>query len=212
MATFAEHQRRLQPNDRPETRVNGDEVLVSDPRANVSPAGHVEAKFQRLCCGLSKQPRPFSCEPQTASRHAMNLGEQFRSNVFTVEPSDPISHAVWKMKDENIGAVVVVKDRKVVGILTDRDVALHLALETADPSTPVEQIMTKDVKTIWEDQGVFNATQYMMGHHMGRLPIINRQDELVGMVTMDDIFALVVQELRNLSQAVSPSLADKVSW
>jgi CBS domain-containing protein len=142
----------------------------------------------------------------------MNLGEQFRSNVVTIEPTDPISQAVWKMKDENVGAVVVVKDRKVVGILTDRDVALHLGLDTADSSTPVENIMTKNVKTIWEDQGVFNATQYMMGHHMRRLPIINRDDELVGMVTMDDIFALLAQELRNLSQAVSPSLADKVAW
>jgi predicted transcriptional regulator len=87
-----------------------------------------------------------------------------------------------------------------------------LGLDTADSSTPVENIMTKNVKTIWEDQGVFNATQYMMGHHMRRLPIINRDDELVGMVTMDDIFALLAQELRNLSQAVSPSLADKVAW
>ena len=140
----------------------------------------------------------------------MNLGEQFGSEVVTVAPDDSIQHVAWKMKDENIGAVVVVDgSQKVVGIVTDRDLAIKLGLGDADPETPVEQVMNKKVLTIWDDQGVFNATQYMMGHHVRRLPIVDRQDRLVGMVTMDDIFALLAQELRNLSEAVTPSLANK---
>jgi CBS domain-containing protein len=139
----------------------------------------------------------------------MNLGEQFRSDVVTVGPDDTIQSAVWKMKDENVGAVVVLENRKVVGILTDRDVALKLGLSEAGLATPVSEVMTKDVLTIWEDQGIFNATQYLMGHQIRRLPIINRKNELVGMVTLDDLVALLAQELRNLSQAVAPALAEK---
>jgi CBS domain-containing protein len=139
----------------------------------------------------------------------MNLGEQFRSNVVTVEPDETIQSAVWKMKDENVGAVVVLENRKVVGMLTDRDVALKLGLGDAGLATPVREVMTQDVLTIWEDQGIFNATQYLMGHQIRRLPIINRKNELVGMVTLDDLVALLAQELRNLSQAVAPALAEK---
>jgi CBS domain-containing protein len=139
----------------------------------------------------------------------MNLGEQFRSEVVTVEPDETIQSAVWKMKDENVGAVVVRENRKVVGILTDRDVALKLGLGEAGLATPIRDVMTQEVLTIWEDQGIFNATQYLMGHQIRRLPIINRKNELVGMVTLDDLVALLAQELRNLSQAVAPALAEK---
>jgi CBS domain-containing protein len=139
----------------------------------------------------------------------MNLGEQFRSEVVTVEPDETIQSAIWKMKDENVGAVVVLENRKVVGILTDRDVALKLGLGEAGLATPVREVMTRDVLTIWEDQGIFNATQYLMGHQIRRLPIINRNNELVGMVTLDDLVALLAQELRNISQAVAPALAEK---
>jgi len=58
----------------------------------------------------------------------------------------------------------------------------------------------------------FNATQYLMGHKVRRLPIISRDNELVGMVTLDDLFALLAQELANLSKAVAPSLAEKSSY
>ena len=132
----------------------------------------------------------------------MKLGEQFRSEVVAVPPDVPIRAAAWRMKDQNIGAVVVVEDHKVVGIVTDRDLALKLGLDEATPETPIEKIMSKPVLTIWDDQGVFNATQYLMGHHVRRLPIIDRENNLVGMVTLDDIFALLADEMRNLGRAV----------
>lgn len=139
----------------------------------------------------------------------MNLGELFRSEVITVTPDDSIATAMRKMDDENVGAVVVVRDRKVVGILPDRDVALALAMNDGRPETPVSDVMTRDVHTIWEDQGVFNATQYMQGHKVRRLPIINRDNELVGMVTLDDLVGLLSHELHNVSSAITPVLAEK---
>ena len=139
----------------------------------------------------------------------MNLAELFRSEVVTVSPNDTIAVAVSEMRDHNVGAVVVVRDRAVEGILTDRDVALALALGGVSAAAPVSEIMTRDVVTIWEDQGVFNATQYMQGHQVRRLPVINRDNELVGMVTLDDIVALLAGELRNVTGAITPVLSDK---
>jgi CBS domain-containing protein len=140
----------------------------------------------------------------------MNLGQQFRSKVVTIEPATTIRDAVARMKKENVGAVVAVRGREVAGILTDRDVAMALGTGKANPDMPVDEIMTKKVITIWEDQGLFNATQYFLGHQVRRLPIINRDNELVGIVTLDDVLALLGRELFNVTKAVAPSLADKI--
>ena len=112
----------------------------------------------------------------------MNLSEMFQSDVISVDPEATIEHVVHKMKHDNVGAVVVTDDGIVVGIVTDRDIAITLALNEAKRGTPVNEIMTKDVITIWDDQGVFNATQYLLGHKIRRLPIIDRSNHLVGMV------------------------------
>ena len=113
------------------------------------------------------------------------------------------------MKHNNVGAVVVTDDEVVVGIVTDRDIAFKLALNEAKPGTPVNEIMTKDVITIWDDQGVFNATQEMLGHKIRRLPIIDRSNHLVGIVTSDDLLVLLARELFNVTKAIEPALALK---
>lgn len=139
----------------------------------------------------------------------MNLGQQFRSKVVTVEPAAPLREAVARMQKENVGAVVAVRGKEIAGILTDRDVALALGSGKAAPETPVADIMTRKVITIWEDQGVFNATQYFLGHKIRRLPIVNRDNELVGIVTTDDLLALLGRELLNVAKVVEPSLGLK---
>jgi CBS domain-containing protein len=141
----------------------------------------------------------------------MLLSELFDNDVVTVSPSASVFEVARKMKDENVGAVVVTDDdHKVVGIVTDRDVALAVALGEASSGSPVTDVMTVDVKTIWDDQGVFYATQYFAGHHIRRLPIIDRQDRLVGMMTTDDLFGLFAREMFNVAQALEPALGEHV--
>jgi CBS domain-containing protein len=142
----------------------------------------------------------------------MLLQDMFRDGreVVTAEPNDTIAQATRKMKEADVGAVIVTEGGKVVGILTDRDVALATVLGEASPESPVSEVMTKDVKTIWADQGVFNATQYLAGQKVRRLPVIDRKNRLVGLVTADDLFALLSRELFNVSQALEPALHETV--
>jgi CBS domain-containing protein len=137
---------------------------------------------------------------------AMNLSEQFNQDVATAAPETTIGEVVARMRERNVGAVVVIQKRKVVGIVTDRDVALALGGGQATVDQPVSEVMTRKVRTIWDDQGVFNATQYFFGHKVRRLPIINRDDELVGIVTLDDVLYLLCRELFNVSRALDPAL------
>jgi CBS domain-containing protein len=139
----------------------------------------------------------------------MNLGQQFRSEVVTIEPAAPLAEAVSRMASQGVGAVVAVQGRRVAGILTDRDVALALGQGKATAQTPVKDVMTKDVVTIWEDQGIYDATQYFIGRGFRRLPIVNRDNELVGIVTFDDLVSLLAHELINVTRAVDRSLARK---
>ena len=138
----------------------------------------------------------------------MKLGEQFKKDVVTVLPDASIRRVAFSMRDRGVGAVVVVNEKgKPVGIVTDRDVALALAVDEKDPDTPVSEIMPGELITIGEKEGIFNATQYIFGYQVRRLPIVDSDGKLVGIVTMDDLLSLLARELHNLTEgAVQPVL------
>jgi CBS domain-containing protein len=139
--------------------------------------------------------------------HVMNLMEIVHAEPVTMRQEQPLANAVAFMEAKNVGAVVVIDDeRKIVGIITDRDIALALGSGQVTTGTPVADVMTREVHTIWQDQGIFNATQYMMGHKVRRLPIIDRQEHLVGMVTADDLIGLFARELLNVATSLEPAL------
>lgn len=140
----------------------------------------------------------------------MNLSEMFQEQVATVEPTSSIGAAAKLMKEKNVGAVVVTRGRKVVGIVTDRDMTIQCIAGGVNVASPVSEIMSSPVITIWDDQGIFNATQYLRGHKVRRLPIIDRQDNLMGMMTADDLAALLSRESLNVAQAYEPALGTNV--
>lgn len=139
----------------------------------------------------------------------MNLGEMFQSDVVTSAPSDSIRRVVNKMRDKNVGAVVITEGKKLVGIVTDRDVAIDLSLPGSSADRPVREIMTKDVHSVWDDQGIFNATQAFLGYKVRRLPIINHDGELMGIVTLDDIMSLLSREMHNVCRSIGPAIQEE---
>ncbi len=145
----------------------------------------------------------------------MKLSELFRSEVVTAQPDDTIRQATQKMKEKDVGAVVIVENEKVAGILTDRDVALKVVAGNVSPDSPVSEVMTKKVVTIWDDEGVFNATQYLSGNKCRRLPIIQREGSLgegplVGILSSDDLVAMLARELFNVARVLEPALGERV--
>ena len=138
----------------------------------------------------------------------MKLGEQFKKDVVTAEPDASIRKVTFLMRDRGVGAVVVVNGKgKPVGIVTDRDVALALAVDEKDPDVPVSEIMPGEIVTIGENEGIFNATQYIFGYQVRRLPIVDSDGKLIGIVTMDDLLSLLARELGNLTEgAIQPVL------
>lgn len=117
-----------------------------------------------------------------------------KPGVHTVTPGDTVYHALRLMADRNIGAVVVVADDRVAGILSERDYARKIVLlGKLSKETAVAEIMTTEVVTI--DPG-WTAEQCMalMNHRRVRhLPVIE-EDRLVGIVSIGDVVRAVVDE------------------
>lgn len=142
----------------------------------------------------------------------MLLQDMFRGGeeVVTVSPEEPLRRVAELMKERNVGAVVVTQNAKVAGMITDRDLALASMLSEASRETPVKDVMQKEVRSIWADEGVFNACQAFAGYKVRRLPVVDRDGKLVGIVSVDDLLAMLARETFNASKALEPSLSVKM--
>lgn len=138
----------------------------------------------------------------------MILKELFRerSEVVTLTMDDRISDAAELMRREKIGCVVIVDDRHIEGIITDRDIALGLALGAATPDSFVAEVMTKGVATINESTSLLETTRFFRNVRVKRLPVVDDENQLVGIVSTDDIMALLAREFFDTCAALEPNL------
>ena len=118
----------------------------------------------------------------------MNVGSVMTHDVTVFNPSDSVRAAAEVLKSINIGSAPVCNGRSLVGIITDRDIAGRAVADGRDPNhTPVEQVMTRDVVYCFEDQDVEEVADAMASSQVRRMPILNRQHQLVGIVSLGDL-------------------------
>ena len=134
------------------------------------------------------------------------LADRFAKEVVTAGPLDSLGRVGTLMLEHNVGTVVIVEKSKPVGILTDRDLALALGARGCATDTPSQEVMSKPVTTIHQSKGVFDATEYMMGYEVRRLPIVDDDNRLVGLVSMDDLLQLFGRELHHLAEGIKPEV------
>lgn len=116
----------------------------------------------------------------------MKIQDIMTRSVHWVRPADTIADAARSMAEHDIGAVPVVEDSKVVGIVTDRDIAVRAVTGAISPDTQVRRIMTDSVLTCSPDDEVESALRLMSMEQVRRLPVSKDNAELVGMVTLAD--------------------------
>jgi CBS domain-containing protein len=120
--------------------------------------------------------------------HTMNVSEIMTTNVATAEPDTTLEEIASMMKDENVGAIPIVDDEELIGIVTDRDIVVRCVAEGKDPAeVEVEEILTEDLETIAPDDDVREAAQIMQRKQIRRLPVCDDDGKLVGMVALGDI-------------------------
>lgn len=139
----------------------------------------------------------------------MKINDIFTRIVITARPEESLAAVAVKMREHNVGAVVVEEDRRPVGIITDRDLAMALGARGVSPQVPVKEVMTRNVLAIPEDTGIFTATKYIRDRQVRRLPIVDREDRLVGMVSLDDLLRALAGELFNLAEGIQREMKVK---
>jgi CBS domain-containing protein len=127
-----------------------------------------------------------------------------KTNVVTVLPSTPVTEAATIMREENIGSLVVVGvDKKLLGIITDRDIVVSVVANGKSPlEVVVGDVMTSELITVQEDESIFEILRVLGRNSIRRVPVL-RRGRLVGIVSVDDLIVLVVTELSNLASALS---------
>jgi len=118
------------------------------------------------------------------------------SDVMTVNPScclttDTVYQAAQLIKREDVGSIPILSDlesRRLEGIITDRDIVLQVVAEDRDPkNTRVSEVMTKDVATCRVNDDVHKALHLMEEHQVRRVPIVNDNGQLAGIVSQADV-------------------------
>jgi len=117
----------------------------------------------------------------------MNVSEVMTAQVVTATPRSTIAEVAQTMAKIESGAVPVVDDGKVVGLVTDRDIVIRVVAEGLGLDTPVSQVMTEDVETCREDDNVADATAKMGSKQIRRLVVLNEQGRLAGIISLGDI-------------------------
>ena len=118
----------------------------------------------------------------------MQLNRIMTVYVEAIAPKRSIQEAAEQMRSLDVGVLPVCDGDRLVGILTDRDLAVRAVADGRDPkSTPIEEIMTRQVVYCFEDQDIEEAERVMEKNQIRRLPVLHRDKRIVGIVSLGDL-------------------------
>ena len=116
------------------------------------------------------------------------LREVMTEGAETISPDATLKEAAVKMEALNIGPLVVCEGDKILGIVTDRDITVRAVASGRDPNTtPVREVMTAEVAWAYADQPIEEAAELMKDREIRRLPVLDHDNRLVGIVALADV-------------------------
>ena len=135
-------------------------------------------------------------------------GELCNRTVVIARRNETVRDIAQRMLDHHVGSVVVedeVDGRRVpVGIVTDRDIVLAVVAGGRDArSTPIEEVMSPDLVKAWEDDDVADALKRMRSCGIRRLPVVNDDEGLEGIIAFDDVLEFLAEQIEDLATLLS---------
>lgn len=117
------------------------------------------------------------------------------SSVWAVAPSATVFEALGLMAEKNVGALLVIEDRRLAGIFSERDYARKVILHgRASKEMAVRDVMTAAVVTVSPEQGLHDCMELMTRHRVRHLPVIDQDANLVGVVSIGDVVKAMMAE------------------
>jgi len=142
-----------------------------------------------------------------ASKNARDI---MTDSPAVVTPETPARDAARLMQDNDCGSLPVVESRdsmKLLGIVTDRDLALRILGRGQDPSTPVREAMTKNVSSVKQDDDLDAVERVMSSQQVRRVPVVDGQDRIIGIIAQADL----ARELDSVGRKDFSKVVEKIS-
>jgi len=146
--------------------------------------------------------------PIRARGSPMQVGDVCNREVIVTERNASIRDAARLMRDFHVGDLVVVESRDgrhhPVGILTDRDIVVGVLATDVDPArVAVQDVMGGELITATEDESLLDAVKRMRAAGVRRAPVVDQANNLIGIITVDDLLELLAETLSDLTRLVS---------
>ena len=117
----------------------------------------------------------------------MKVRDVMTSNVQTVQPDQRVQEAASFMLSADAGSIPVTEGERLIGMITDRDIAVRGVAKGMGPDTPVRELMTNDVVCVREDEDCSAVASRMSEAQVRRLPVVDEQERLCGIVSLGDL-------------------------
>lgn len=137
--------------------------------------------------------------------------EIMTSSVRTANPEASLQKIASLMREGDMGAVPIVENGKLIGIVTDRDIIVRAIAEGKDAQTPISQAMTTEIFSVKPDDFVFEAIRLMGDRQVRRIPVVSENGELAGIIAMADI-ALEMEDVREIAETLEEISSGSAFW
>ena len=137
----------------------------------------------------------------------MSIGEFCNREVIVVEPSCTVLEAARLMRQHHVGSLVIVASdagvNRPVGVVTDRDLVVEVMAAGLDPGAVlIGEVVSEALYSVRESEGVFETMRLMRDQGVRRLPVVDDRGGLQGIFTIDDLVALLAEEMNELSRLI----------
>lgn len=136
----------------------------------------------------------------------MSVIDIARTNVVTESPDASVANVVRKIHDEEVAGLVIVDDGRPFDLVTARDLLPAVLDDGFDAeSTPVREFIDGDVATVDADEGLYDVVEIMSEQGERRLPVVNEDGTLAGLISVSDVVVLLGMELQHVATAIRSS-------
>jgi CBS domain-containing protein len=145
---------------------------------------------------------------------AIDVGSICQRDVDLAGPDDSVASAADRMRQRTVGSLIVVDGSKhPIGIITDRDLVIRALADAKDAdSTPVSEVMTPDIVVATGDTSINSALRLMREGPFRRLPIVDHEGVLIGLVTVDDMLIRIGREFGEIGSLIELETPAAAAW
>jgi len=130
------------------------------------------------------------------------------TNIWSIDAAEPVLAAIRMMAEHHVGALPVLRDGRLAGIVSERDYARKvILLGRASSDTPVSQIMTAPVVTVGLEERVHRCMQLMTEKRFRHLPVVDADGAMVGLISIGDLVSAVIEEQKETIEQLEKFIA-----